>query len=337
MSYNKVITCASYGGTGSSVVTDLLKEFDNAKSFGSYEFTIAHEPNGISDLQHYIVDDFHRIKVDEGIYRFEKNIQKISKVYDANFNNKFTLITNDYLNELVSVCWKGNSFTHQDRYSKIEYFIRFSVSDKIQRILHKILRRSTGYEFVPRFPKMDMKLPSCTKEQFLNITRKYTESIFDVANDNGYEYIVFDQLVPPTNTSRYINYFNDLKIIVVDRDPRDLYLLNKMFWKEGWIPTDNVEDFIQYFNIIRDPLKYEKDDEDKVLRVKFEDLVLKYDESIDCITKFIGISKESHIYKKKFFNPEVSIKNLKLWKKYKDYDEDIKIIEQKLSEYIYNY
>lgn len=337
MSYNKVITCASYGGTGSSVVTDILKEFDNTKSFGDYEFTLAHEPNGISDLQHFIVDDFHRIKVDEGIYRFEKNIEKLSLEYNSYFNNKFTTITEDYLKELISICWKGNSFTHQDRYSKLEYFIRFRVSDKLQRILHKILKKDTGYEFVPVFPKMDMKLGICTREEFLNHTRSYTEALFNAANDKGYEYIAFDQLVPPTNTSRYLNYFNDLKIIVVDRDPRDLYLLNKMFWKEGWIPTDNVEDFINYFKILREPLKYEVDDPKRVLRVKFEDLVLKYEESLDEILNFIGISKESHINKKKHFNPDVSIKNLKLWEKYKNYDDDIKLIEQNLCEYIYNY
>lgn len=45
-----IITCASYGGTGSSAITDLMKEFNNVKSLGEFEFSIAHDLDGISDL-----------------------------------------------------------------------------------------------------------------------------------------------------------------------------------------------------------------------------------------------------------------------------------------------
>ena len=34
----KIITCTGYGGTGSSAITDLLKEFQNVYSYGDVEF-----------------------------------------------------------------------------------------------------------------------------------------------------------------------------------------------------------------------------------------------------------------------------------------------------------
>ena len=53
---HKYITCTGFGGTGSSVISDLMKEFDNVKSCGSdFEMSIAFATDGISDLQHYIV------------------------------------------------------------------------------------------------------------------------------------------------------------------------------------------------------------------------------------------------------------------------------------------
>lgn len=46
------------------------------------------------------------------------------------------------------------------------------------------------------------------------------ESIYSINDD----YVVLDQFVPTTNIRRYLNYVEDLKVIIVDRDLRDIYL-----------------------------------------------------------------------------------------------------------------
>ena len=48
----KVISCASYHGTGSSAITDFLGEFDNVCSMTNYEFRFVQDPDGISDLEY---------------------------------------------------------------------------------------------------------------------------------------------------------------------------------------------------------------------------------------------------------------------------------------------
>ena len=51
-----------------------------------------------------------------------------------------------------------------------------------------------------------------------------------------------DQLVPSSNIEKYLRYFKDIKVVVVDRDQRDLFLFGKYNWRDGVIPT-NVEEF----------------------------------------------------------------------------------------------
>lgn len=56
-------------------------------------------------------------------------------------------------------------------------------------------------------------------------------------NIDNREYVVLDQLIAPGNPARYMNYVKDLKIIIVDRDPRDVYL-HQLNHKDHVLPTD---------------------------------------------------------------------------------------------------
>ncbi|MBF1106621.1 MAG: hypothetical protein HXL52_06645, partial [Solobacterium sp.] len=53
----KIISCASYYGTGSSAITDFLSEFDNICSMTNYEFRFVQDPDGISDLEYNLVEN----------------------------------------------------------------------------------------------------------------------------------------------------------------------------------------------------------------------------------------------------------------------------------------
>lgn len=335
-SSTKVVTCASFGGTGSSVITDLLKEFNNIKSMGDYEFALAHDVDGISDLQHYIIDDFHRHKVDEGIYRFLNLVDNLVEFgYENYFDNKFKIISQNYINDLTDVSWDGQWKQHRFRFSKLSRKLKYSYPAKVQYIFNRYLKKSNSYEFVPKLPTMEMRV-SYGKEKFLKKTKEYTSKLIDILdNENIYDYIALDQLVPPTNINRYINYFDNIKVIVVDRDPRDLYLLNKLFWKEGWIPSHDCNLFCEWFELIRKPINEEFENNDKIMRVKFEDFIFNYEETVAKIISFLDIKHENHINKKQFFNPDISIKNCRLWEKYDDFESEISIIEKKLDKYCY--
>ena len=51
----KFISCASYYGSGSSVVTDFVSEFDTVYSFTNEEFRFLQDPDGVSDLEYNLI------------------------------------------------------------------------------------------------------------------------------------------------------------------------------------------------------------------------------------------------------------------------------------------
>ena len=59
-----------------------------------------------------------------------------------------------------------------------------------------------------------------------------------IANKEHKPYLMVDQIVPPSNIQRFVRYFKDIKVIVVDRDPRDLYILAKYVWKDPVVPCE---------------------------------------------------------------------------------------------------
>ena len=87
-----------------------------------------------------------------------------------------------------------------------------------------------------------------SEEQFLALTKKYTNSLFEAANVENAPFFMVDQLVPASNIARYTRYFDDLLAIIVERDPRDLYIREKL---GPWLttPIDSVEDFCSWFQI----------------------------------------------------------------------------------------
>lgn len=83
-----------------------------------------------------------------------------------------------------------------------------------------------------------------------------------------------------------------------------------------------------------DQVNYAADD-NRVLRMRYEDVVINYEESVGRIIHFRGESSNVHKSKYAFFDPSRSKKNIGLWKGLKDQDS-IKKIEQALPEYCYN-
>lgn len=330
---HKIITCTGFGGTGSSAISDLFKEFDNVKSCGNFEFSLAHEVDGISDLQHAIVDDFHRNKTTEAIYRFQKLIKLIRKNYRNFFGDKFDAITDRYISNLVETEWMGFWHQHSYRGGEFRMYMLYVIPFVLQHYIHRIFNKS-NYEWVPKQHRELMQL-SRDKDRFFNATRNYYTELFNELDpDANYEYLVLDQLVPSYNYSRYINYFDNIKIIQVDRDPRDLYLLNELFWHEGWIPSENIETYIKWYRLLRENNMQDCDNKN-VLKIQFEDLILNYDETLKKILNFTEIPKTHHTDKRKYFNPLISIKNINLWKNIKNKEDQTTQIANELNEYCY--
>lgn len=328
-----LITCTGYGGTGSSVISDLLKEYEGVKSMGDFEFSLAHEVDGISDLQHSIVDDFNRLKTTEAIYRFKKLANLENRYYSKFFGHRFADITQSYIDSLTEVKWNGFYHQHPRRYPRFFRLFKYNIPNRLWHVARRFLP-SNGYEPKELHPRSEMIL-SQDSVLFFDATRKYFHDLLTILSEyDKYENLVLDQLVPPFHTERYSKYFDNIKIIIIDRDPRDLYILNKKYWNEGWIPTDDVDTYIKWFELIR--REQEVDTKlTNVLFIRFEDCILNYDDSVSKIESFLGLDGNMHTRPKKFFDPSRSIRNMRLWEHEQTFSQDIKKIASFLPQYCY--
>lgn len=330
----KIITCASYYGTGSSAITDYVSEFDSVFSFTDEEFRFIQDPDGISDLEYNLIENHNRHNSGHALKRFKRLVDLNSgnffkKGYEPFFNYCWKKLSYEFIDDLTDFTYKG--WWQYDLIDRGQWFY-FR-----KRIVNKILHLTIWKKNPERvYNSMKNEITYCSKpneEKFIVSTKKYITGLISAANVDNKETVVMDQLLAPTNLKKTLRYFDNIKVVVVDRDPRDVYLLAKYQWKDGIIPTQSAELFCKWYKYTRAHRKHENMKTENICFVQFEDLIYKYDETCQKLNDFLGLDYQDHINKFKFFNPDKSIKNTRLWKKSED--EGISIITAELKEYLY--
>lgn len=331
-----ILTCASYGASGSGIVTDYLMEFDNIHNPGNFEFRFLQDFGGITTLEDCLVHSHHRLNSDVAIRLFKKYVDYqagnlLAKRYNKVFKGEFKQISYNFINDLIEGQWKGQWEEDQVLSPKYKDWLYYKIWTRIKRIIE--LNRNYIGKY---YPTRDMYFANPSYEEFIVAVRKYLNNLFSVIDkDHKYDYLYFDQILPPDNLKRYFQYFDDIHVVVVDRDPRDYYIENVIKWGEKYLPHD-IDTFIKVFKGLRKKLS-EEEITNNVLRVKMEDTIYKYNEFSKKIDEFIGIAPGHHVSPKQYFDPAKSINNTQLWKK-RHVDMDIiKRIEDELGEYCYDF
>ncbi|MBQ6464055.1 MAG: hypothetical protein IJJ59_12095 [Pseudobutyrivibrio sp.] len=328
----KVITCASFYGSGSSALTDLVAEYSNVKDMTDFEFSILHDMYGIRDLEYYLVENHNRHNSGHALKRFEKLLKfnggnALSKRYSRFIPKKeYNRICEQYIDELIDFKYLGWWFA--DLYDKgpVNYYF--------YQLINKLLKKITfGSQSIMKNEVIYCSQPS--EEKFLSATKRFMKNFLSLLNDEDKEYIEIDQLFPSTNIDKYVRYIDEeYTVFVIDRDPRDIYLLNKYVWDDTVCPKE-VNSFCDWFIYTRNNAK-QKNTNDKVVFLQFEDLIYKYNESLSIIEDKTGLVSSNHCNQFKKFNPKRSIANTRLWEKY-NCEEEIQEIEHRLKEYLYDY
>ncbi|RVU70938.1 MULTISPECIES: hypothetical protein [Lactobacillus] len=332
----RIISCASYYGSGSSAITDLLSEYNNIYSFTDEEFRFVQDPDGISDLEYNLVQNFNRHNSGRAIKRYKKLVDFysgniFSHKYEKYFHGKWKKMSYQYISDLVDFSYKGSwMYDYLDRGVTFYYLTHLPT-----KLLHATIWRKQPERFLNLLSNEITYCSHPTENKFLSLTRKYIDELFGSAS-KGYSNVVIDQIVPSTNLSRYLRYFNDIDVIIVDRDPRDIYCLEKYVWKDGMIPTD-VETFCKWFKYTRYQRENEVKQNKHVYFVQFEDLIFHYEDTVKQVEKSLSLNSEDHNEVRKYFNPKESIKNTQTWKKFNCDATEIKYIEQELADYLYHF
>lgn len=328
----KVITCASFYGSGSSAIIDFFSEFNDVKKMGNYEFRIFYDIDGISDLQFHLVECQNRHNSGHALKRFERLAKFYSgsslvKRYEPFFDNKFYKTTHEYIESLKNFEYEGWWFYDLYDRGRKYYFFKQLINHFIKLFTKKnsnILKRTRTY------------CSNLEEGEFLEKTRNYSHNLLMNANKENFDYLAIDQLLPSQNTKRVMKYFkDDIYVFIVDRDPRDVYLCEMLKWHEGIVPHD-PKMFCKWYRYSRN--NYRRDiDGKKIFFVQFEDLIYKYDETVNYVGSIVGIDSKNHVSQFKFLNPKKSVVNTMLYAKTDKYKDAIKIIEEELTEYLYDF
>lgn len=330
----KIITVCSYYGTGSSAVTDFIGEFSNVKSLGDFEFRFAHDPDGLSELEYNLVENFNRHNSGHALKRYRRFVDYYSSHfmaprYEAFFHGKWKELSYEYIETLTDFSYPGIwQFDYYDKGAWWEFWHKLP-----NRIIHKLHIEDKDSELgLIHREKTLASHPS--EEKFISCTQDYTEKLFAVANTEKAPFLLVDQILPSSNINRHMRYFKNVQAFVVDRDPRDLYLLAKYVWKSKIVPTD-IDLFCKWYRYARCTRNQENWDSEKICFIQFEDLIYNYEITTQKIMDFVGLTSTEHKSPKTRFIPEKSIKNTRLWVQNPLYKSEADLITKELPEYVY--
>lgn len=326
-----IVGVCGYGYSGSGAVFDYIREFDEVDSINNIEFNITYLPHGIRDLELHLIHNVSRFySSDAAIKDFLNLIYSINSpnsIYRKRLGNDFLDLSIEFIKNITQLSWNGWWAYDALASGSLYRTFRFRLMTRLIHCLEAITQRH-----IKIFPKEQIYF-SVNPTTFLEEAQRYLNKIIIRFGCDMNKLILLDQPFEANAPFQSMKYYKNSKAIVVDRDPRDIYILAKkvLLDKAAFIPTDNVYKFINYYRLCRSDRHISTPN---VLFVLFEDMIYQYEYTTTKINKFLNIYT-NHTKQYQYFNPQISINNTQLYLKYLELKKDISIIEQELPEYLY--
>lgn len=326
----EVIGVSGYGNSGASAVMDLLMGSDELQ-VSKGEWQILHQVDGILDLKHYLVECRDKIASNTALSRFEQSLHDFRVLQiRKSVRDEYIKLSEDYLDDLTLCRWRGYSAFDGNEIQGMEKNI---IGRKVGRALGKIAELGR-IDFA--FPlSKERRFSIMDAEQFELITANYLDSVFAAHGYNSNKPLVLEQFFVFSNPIAGNEFFKSAKIILVERDPRDVYASSKFTANDGasknicrFFPTENVKEFVKYYKSLHTGISSHSN----VLIVRFENLIYEYETEVKRISDFIGLTSKAGL--DTYFHPTVSINNTKFYKKFPSIKEDISYIKSELYDYI---
>lgn len=313
--------------SGSGAVHDYLSSrVDFYSPFGTSEFKICADPMGLDNVYVNCFENFSFFNPSNSIYEFIKYIEKIQNyiVYETYgkgkklFKQNLDKSTKEFINKITDISYHGNP-----------EFSNFKISN-IESLYLKLIKR--------RYNFFKVRIPA-RKEVFINESKKYIEKIIlnnlNKKKINSNSNVVLNQAANIFNPVRSSQYFSNRKIIIVTRDPRDMFSSMKKRKSKG-PPSNDVKIFIKWYKKCFDNIAFKKMIKNKlILNVKYEKFINSFEQENKKICKFLRINQKFKL--KKSFSPKFDLleskKNLYKSKKFLSKSENL-LIKKNLSNYL---
>lgn len=324
------IGVCGFGETGSGAILDYLNEFDTVDVKDDLEFTYLSNVDGILYLEHALMNPSARTSNSIWAFkRFEDMVNRHKAYYQSCGlpAEIFVGSVKRFLDRVTMVKW----YWDYKSYGLIsrDFFQYIMTSVIIPRI-----ERKTGHR-AKCWPLKEVRF-SIRPDCFYEAARQHVDELLKGMGVDQNEVVVFDQPFGTNNPQACFPYLNDPYAIIVDRDPRDLYVSGKTKLMGQWrfFPIETVEDFITYYKALRYKQPY-NDCNPRILKVQFEDMVYEYEATSARIRQFLNLPENTRT--RSIFNPSRSIANTQVFKRYPNFAEDIKKIEEALPEYLFDF
>ena len=326
-----IIGACGFGSTGSSAITDYLLEFGNVQVLDQMEFTWVSGVDGLIDLDYHL-NHPHNRTTDSiyAIHRFREKVKKNLRGYEKSGKIDSTLFKESadrFLESITQVKW--------------EWYVGGSngfVDKNLKRVAKKLIskiEKKKGRQ-ISCWPMREVSL-SVMPENFDEAARTHVKELIAAMGADFSKPIIMDQPFAGNDPQACFKFFDDPYAIVVDRDPRDNYVFanTKLVGKlPHFMPIQPVDKFVKYYRALRDRQPY-KEKNERVLSIKFEDMVYHYDETTKLIRDFLHLPENPN--PKSIFDPAISMPNTQVWKRFPQYAKDIEYIEKELEEYLFDY
>ena len=331
-----IIGTCGFCSTGSSAVSDYLKEFDENQVLDAIELTMVYLPDGLEDLDYHLNRNINRddncgIAIPR-FRRFMHTYEHLLSVHTGIPEKDIRRKTEDFLDSLIQLKWRSTRRSDSQLYPS---WFHHNIGNRLmnQRII-PLLNKITGKSLKP-YPNRTLDV--CIRpDGFLEKAKEFVQWYLESYGADYSKNIVLDQPFIGNDPAKSFKYYGDAIAVVVDRDPRDNYIFTREILSKlgGFMPSDTVEEFVLYYKLLRDGMPYQ-DTSDRILKLNFEEMVYDYDNATAKIRDFCKLPDNSRPLS--VFDPKLSVNNTQLILRFPQYKKDVEYIERELPEYLFDF
>lgn len=315
--FKTIVSIDGFGSSGSSVVMDLLREYDNCTVW-------ANKPSYTNSNENFLnLGEINIFRHMGGLFYIEQMFEPhaLSNVYWCDMAIKGFMNTVYY-----SSIYKNIPSVRPLFYKFYEELIyqRLKNDKPIINLEHNLYTHIKDIFYIKPM----------SKDEYHSLCRKFLYTLFNrIFPDTKGHCLVLDHIIDDCgfDMDKFSPYLPGIKRIKIARDVRDVYV-DAIRRNHRWLAHDTPEDFILWQKQVY--RGYETIHHNYLL-LHFENIVNDYESSIATIESFLGLSANNHKNKRLLFNPDISKKNIGQWKNITERYEDFEIIKKALPKFIF--
>ena len=242
---NKIIVIGS-GNSGSGAVFDYLSSQKSNLSFlNGKEFRIIHDPDGLTDLY---INNYVNFSINNSASAFERFKKVLDKFEKKNKQKKLRPVFKKFFNKVIRL-----NYNAYPEFYKNRIYFKKKLNFYVNRVVFK--------KKIKELELMNMTLP-VEEKKFIKESQILINNIIKIIHKNNIKFknVIFNQSANYWNINLSTKFFDNKKIIIVDRDPRSIFWSMKRTEAFSY-PGHDVNTFIKWYKEIQ--IKFDKNIKNK--------------------------------------------------------------------------